>query len=175
MPDRRSATGGGGQQEAADGYFGPLGPARYMLITTFQPDGIPVSSHVHGVVHDGRAYFRAWDRSGTAQRLRHTDDVQVAPGRMPSLAVGPPLDAVARPLPGEEAGWVARELARKHPLQQRFLIPLVRRARRSQLAYYELLTYEAAASQVIRQEAARAPDRHLHPAGHGRNAGRPRA
>jgi PPOX class probable F420-dependent enzyme len=163
MPDQRSATGGGGQQEAADGYFGPLGSATYLLLTTFNPAGIPVSAHVHGMVAGGRAFFRAWDQSGTAMCLRHTDDVRVAPGRRPGLAVGPLLDAVARPLPGEEAGLVAQELARKYPLQQRFLIPLLRWLRRGQLAYYELLTYEAAASRDVAQEASLVAGRHARP------------
>jgi hypothetical protein len=68
---------------------------------------------------------------------------------MPGLTAGPALDAVARLLSGDEAGWVASKLARKYPLQQHFLIPLLRRMRRWQLAYYELLTYEAAASQDV--------------------------
>jgi hypothetical protein len=147
MPERRSATKGGSQHEATAGYFGPLRSARYMLLTTFQQDAIPVSRHVHGVVDGDRAYFRTWHQSGTAQRLRHTDDVQVTACLMPGLTVGPPLDAVARRLSGEEANRVARKLARKYPLQQRLLIPLLRRTRRWELAHYELLTYEAAASE----------------------------
>jgi PPOX class probable F420-dependent enzyme len=118
-----------------------------MLLTTFKPDGIPVSATVHGVVHDGRAYFRAWSRSGTVQNLRHTDEVQVAPYSL-GLRLAPPLDAIARLLPGEEASRVAGQLARKYPVQQRFLIPLLHRARRSQMVYYELVTYEAAAAMT---------------------------
>jgi PPOX class probable F420-dependent enzyme len=147
MPERRSATKGGSQHEVTTGYFGPLRSARYMLLITFQQDAIPVSSHVHGVVDGDRAYFRTWHQSGAAKRLRHTEEVQVTACLLPGLTVGPPLDAVARRLSGEEANWVAGKLARKHPLHQRFLIPLLRRTRRRQLAYYELLTYEAAASE----------------------------
>jgi len=149
MPDRRSTAKDASQHEATTDYFGPLRSARYMLLTTFKQDGIPVSTHVHGVVDGDRAYFRAWRQSGIAERLRHTDDVQVTACPMPGLTVGPPLDAVARLLSGEEASLVARKLALKYPLQQRFLIPLLRRTRRWQLAHYELLTYEAAASQDV--------------------------
>ena len=159
MPDRQSATQGGNQQEATDGYFGPLRSAKYMLLTTFKPDGIPVFKHVHGVVDGERAYFRAWYQSDTAKRLGHTDDVQVRACPLPGLTVGPPIDAVARLLPGEEASWVARKLACKYPLQQHFLIPLLHRTRRWQMAHYELLTYEAAASQDVCQEAPGIPDR----------------
>ena len=162
MPGRRSATKEGSQHEATAGYFGPLRSAKYVLLTTFQEDGIPVSTHVHGVVDGDRAYFRAWRQSGAAKRLRHTDDVQVTACPMLGLTVGPPLDAVARLLSGEEASWVARKLARKYPLRQRFLIPLLRRTRGWQLAHYELLTYEAAASQDLYAEASSHADRHVY-------------
>jgi PPOX class probable F420-dependent enzyme len=157
MPDQRSAIKRGNQQEATDGYFGPLRPAKHMLLTTFNTDGIPVSAHVHGIVDGERAYFRAWYQSDTAERLRRIDDVQVTACPMLGLTVGPPIDAVAQLLPGEEASSVARKLARKYPLQQHFLIPLLHRTRRWQMAHYELLTYEAAASQDVCPEAPGRP------------------
>jgi hypothetical protein len=152
MPDRQSATKGGSQHEATDGYFGSLRPAKYMLLTTFDHDGIPVSTHVRGVLDDDRAYFRAWRQSGTAKRLRHTDDVEVTACRMRGLTVGPRLDAVARPLPGGQASRVASKLASKYP-RQRYLISLLQRMLGWQLAHYELLSYEAAASQDTHREA----------------------
>lgn len=154
MPDLKSATKSSSQHEAAADYFGPLRSAKYMLLTTFRPDGIPVSTQVHGVVEGDRAYFRTWHQSGTAKRLRHTDDVQVTACRVPGLTVGPPLDAVARLLSGEEDSRVAGKLTRKYPLRQHLLIPLLRRTRRWQLAHYELLSYEAAASQETLPPAA---------------------
>ena len=157
MPDQRSATKRGNQQEATDGYFGPLRSAKHMLLTTFKTDGIPVSTHVHGIVDGERAYFRAWYQSDTAKRLRHIDDVQVTACPMLGLTVGSPIDAVAQLLPGEEASSVARKLARKYPLQQHFLIPLLHRTRRWQMAHYELLTYEAAVGQDVCPEAPERP------------------
>jgi PPOX class probable F420-dependent enzyme len=143
---RRSATKHGNQHEVTAGYFDPLRSARYLLLTTFREDSIPVSTHVHGLVEGDRAYFRTWHQSGAARRLRHTDDVQVTACSMPGLTVGAPLDAVARLLSGAEADSVAGKLARKYPLHQRFLVPLLHRIRRWQLAHYELLSYEAAVS-----------------------------
>ncbi len=146
MPDVRSATMGGSQQhEATAGYFGPLRSARYLLLTTFRPDAIPVSTRVPGVVDGDRAFFRVRHRSGTARRLRHTDDVQVTACPVPGLTMGLPLDAVARLLSGAEASRAAERLARKYRLRQHVLIPLLHRTRRWQLAYYELLSYAAAA------------------------------
>jgi uncharacterized protein len=158
MPDGQSTTSGDSQHEATAGYFGPLRSARYLLLTTFRHDAMPVFTHVHAVVEGDRAYFRVWRQSGTARRLRHTDAVQVTACPVPGMTVGPPLDAVARPLPGAEASWVAGKLARKYPLYQHVLIPLLHRTRRWQLAHYELLSYEAAASQDVRSEAFRRAD-----------------
>ena len=72
------------------------------------------------------------------RRLQHTDGVQVAPcGALGLWSYGPPLDAVARPLAGEEARRVAGELARKYPARP--LARLLRRAWRRRAVYYELL------------------------------------
>ncbi len=163
MSDRPSATESSYQEDAAGGgYFAPLALAKYMLLTTFKPDGIPVSAAVHGVVDGDRAYFRAWSQSDTVKNLRHTDEVQVAPctGAALGLRLAPPLDAVARRLlPGEEASRVAGKLARKYPVRQRFLIPLLHRTRRWQMVHYELLTYEAAAAITYDRGASGLPDR----------------
>ena len=162
MSDRPSATESSYQEDAADGgYFAPLASAKYMLLTTFKPDGIPVSAAVHGVVEGDRAYFRAWSQSDTVKNLRHTDEVQVAPcAALGLLSLAPPLDALARRLlPGEEASQVAGKLARKYPVRQRFLIPLLHRTRRWQMVHYELVTYEAEAAITYDRGASGLPDR----------------
>ena len=126
--------------DAADRYFAPLAKARYLLLTTFRPNGTPVSAPVQGIVDGDRAYFRVWSQSGPARRLRHTDGVQVAPcGAMGLVSYGPPLDAAARPLAGREASQVAGQLARKYPARRRSLTRLLQRARRRRLVHYELL------------------------------------
>ena len=129
------------REETADGnYFAPLAKARYLLLTTFKQKGTPVSAHVPGIAHGDRAYFRVWSRSGMVRRLQHIDGVQVAPcGALGLWSYGPPLDAAARPLAGEEAGRVAGELARKYPVRRRSLARLLQRARRRRPVYYELL------------------------------------
>ena len=131
----------GDREETGDGsYFAPLAKARYFLLTTFKQKGTPVSAVVQGVADGDRAYFRVRSRSGTARRLRHTDGVQVAPCRALGVwSYGPPLDAAARPLAGEEAGRVAGQLDRKYPVRHRSLAWPVHRAWRRRLAYYELL------------------------------------
>lgn len=157
MSDRTSATESSYHREATDGYFAPLATAKYMLLTMFRPDGIAVYTPVHGVVDGDRAYFRIRNESGTAQRLRQTGAVQVTACAVFGLVTfGPPLDAVTRLLPpsGEETSQVARKLARKYPLQQRLLTPLLPRTRRWQMVHYELLGGLHAEGSCPDQEAA---------------------
>jgi PPOX class probable F420-dependent enzyme len=131
----------GHREEPAGGRdFAPLAKARYLLLTTFKQKGTPVSAAVEGLVDGDRAYFRVRSQSGAARRLQHTEGVQVAPcGARGLWSYGPPLDAAALRLDGEEASRVAGQLARKYPLRRRSLARLLRRARNRQQAYYELL------------------------------------
>jgi PPOX class probable F420-dependent enzyme len=141
MADRTSPIGSGD--------FASLEAARYIMLTTFKPDGVPASAVVHGIAEDGRAYFRVWSHSGTARNLRHTREVQAAPCAMRGfVSLGPALDAVARLLPAGEAGQVAGKLARKYPFQQRFLMPLLRLGRRGEIVHYELVGCEAVAAET---------------------------
>lgn len=122
------------------GYFASLARGRYLMLTTFKPNGTPVSTPVQGMADGDRAYFRAWNRSGPVKRLRRTAAVQVTPCTALGLcSYGAPIGATARLLPAEEASRVAGNLARKYPLQQRLLIRLLRRTRRWPMLHYELL------------------------------------
>ena len=129
----------GSYDETAGGrYFEPLAKGRYLLLTTFKPKGTPVTSPVPGIVDGDRAYFGLWSQSGQARRLQHTDGVLVAPcGALGLWSHGPPLDAAARRLAGEEARRVAGRLASKYPARRRSR--LLQRTRRRRLVYYELL------------------------------------
>jgi uncharacterized protein len=126
-------------QEAADGYFSALAPARYVLLATFKWGRTPVSSPVRMVVQGDRAYFRAWSRSPTGKRLRRGSWVQAAPCTALGLyRYGPWLDATARLLAGEEADRAARKLAREHPGRLGGLASLAHRLRGARPAHYEL-------------------------------------
>jgi PPOX class probable F420-dependent enzyme len=126
-------------QEAADGYFSALVPAKYVLVTTFKWGRTPVSSPVRMMVQGDRAYFRAWSRSPAWKRLRHNNWVQVAPCTALGLyRRGPWLDATARMLAGEEAGRAAKRLAWEHLGRLGGLASLAHRLRGTQLVHYEL-------------------------------------
>ncbi len=114
---------------AAPGYFAPLADARYVVLTTFRRDGRAVPTPVHLVVSGGAGYFRTWDVSGKAKRLRHTPEVDVAPSTMRGRPTGPAIRATARLLDGPESGLAARLLADRHPIAHGWLIPWVHRRR----------------------------------------------
>ena len=159
MSDRQSITRTRDRREADSGYFAALEWARCMLLTTFERDGTPVSSPVRGVVDGDRAYFWAWSRSGSAQRLQHTDAVQVTPcSARGLLTYGPPLEATARLLPAAEADLAAGKLARRHPVQHRLLLPLLHRTRRRQMLHYELIADDPAGDRGQCPEGSRGPD-----------------
>jgi PPOX class probable F420-dependent enzyme len=107
------------------------------LLTTHRRDGSPVTTPVDVAVDGAHAYFRTWDASGKAKRLRRDPHVEVAP-RSHGHAIGEPVPAQARVLEGEEVARARRALHHKHPLRQGVLVPLMHRVRRWHTVHYEL-------------------------------------
>jgi len=140
-----ATAGDASAQEAADGYFSALAPAKHVLLTTFKWGRTPASSPVRMVVHGDRACFQAWSRSPASKRLRHNNWVQVAPCTALGLyRHGPWLDATARLLAGEEASQAASKLARQHPGRHGGLASLAYRLRGARPVHYELRPCEGA-------------------------------
>ena len=118
------------QQEA--GYFAPMSKAKYIQLTTFRRDGTPVATPVHIAAEPGVAdvaFFRTWDTTGKAKRLRHTAAVLVAPSTSRGRALGPAIRAEAHLLDGAASQHAARLLASKHPILHGRLIPWYHRRR----------------------------------------------
>ncbi len=111
------------------GYFAALSASKYMLLTTFRRDGRAVATPVHVVAEADRAFFRTWDISGKAKRLRHTPTVEVAPCSTRGRSRGPGVRARAVLLDGEASEQAARVLANKHPILHGRLIPWYHRRR----------------------------------------------
>jgi uncharacterized protein len=113
------------------GYFTPLATATYIRLITFRRDGRAVATPVHVVVTaDGaRAYFRTWDVTGKAKRIRHNAAVEVAPATFRGRPLGPDLKATARLLDGAESAQAAAMLAARHPVLHGRLIPWYHRRR----------------------------------------------
>ncbi len=111
------------------GHFASLSTSNYMLLTTSRRDGRTVATAVHVVAEGNVAYFRTWDVSGKAKRLRHTPLVEVAPCNFRGRGQGAAVRAKAVLLDGEASAQAARALARHHPFVQGRLIPWYHRRR----------------------------------------------
>jgi uncharacterized protein len=141
VSSRPSTTHSSGRESAQGGRFVPLESARYLLLTSFKQDGTPAAVPVRAVVDGDRAYFGVRDSSGTAKRLRRTDWVQVV--RCTGLGMvsfGPGVNAIARPLGGEEADRAAGRLPRERRARRNW----ARRVTGWQIVYYELRPDEVA-------------------------------
>jgi uncharacterized protein len=113
------------------GYFMPVATATYISLTTFRRDGRPVATPVHIVVTADRtkAYFRTWDVTGKAKRIRNNAGVEIAPATVRGRLLGPAIKASARLLHGAESQEAATMLAARHPILHGRLIPWYHRRR----------------------------------------------
>jgi uncharacterized protein len=125
---------------ASAGYFTPVATATYIRLTTFRRDGRSVATPVHVVVTaDGtKAYFRTWDVTGKAKRIRHTAAVEIAPATFRGRPLGPAIKASAWLLDGAESEQAAAMLAARHPVLQGRLIPWYHRRRGWVTQQYQL-------------------------------------
>jgi len=113
----------------AQGYFAALRGATYVQLTTFRRNGTAVPTAVHVVLGEDDAFFRTWNTTGKAKRIRHNPDVRVAPSTIRGRPRGPALPARAHLLDGEASDRAARLLASKHPILHGRLIPWYHRRR----------------------------------------------
>jgi PPOX class probable F420-dependent enzyme len=145
VPFRPSTTDRPGQHAAGSDKPAPLASAKYLLLTSFNRDGAALATPVRVLADGDRAYFRTSDTSGLSKRLRRTDWVQVSPCTVLGVCrTGPTVDATARLLTGDEAGWAGAQLAPNHPDWRRFLRSAARRVTGRQAVYYEVLPDDAA-------------------------------
>jgi uncharacterized protein len=145
VPSRPTTTDSSGHEAVRGGSFVTLESAQDLLLTSFKPDGTPMAVPVRVVVDGDRAYFGAWDASGTAKRLRRTGWVQVVRcTRLGMVSFGPKVNAMARLLAGEEARQAAGRLARQRPAWREAAGSLVSQVTGRQTRYYELRPDEAA-------------------------------
>jgi PPOX class probable F420-dependent enzyme len=111
-----------------------------VLLTTYKRDGTPVDTPV-SVAFDGeRVFFRSYDRAWKTKRLRRDPRVRVVPATFLGRPRGEAVSARATLLDGEEARTAARALARRHPVLQGSLVPLMHRLRHYRTMHYELHT-----------------------------------
>lgn len=121
-----------------------LANANTVVVNTFRRDGTPVPTAVNLVVRGDpktatKAYFRTWNTTGKAKRLRNDPRVEVAPSTFLGKATAEPLRATARLLePGDPAiAWARRAIPRKNKIMQP-LVPFMHRLAGRKTLYYEL-------------------------------------
>jgi uncharacterized protein len=115
-----------------------LGRQKTVLLQTRKRDGTWVGTAVSIVVRDGRAYFRTYDASGKAKRLRNFPDVKIAPSNWRGKATGPSVTGRVRLLDDDEAAPVRELLAAKYPVLQRRMVPAMHKRKGWKTLHYEL-------------------------------------
>jgi uncharacterized protein len=124
-----------------------------VLLTTYKRDGSGVGTPVNLAVEGGRAFFRTYDRSWKAKRLRRNQHVLVAPSTLRGAPTGDAVPGVARLLDGDEERHAAAKLREKHPVLHGLLVPLMHRARRYETLHYQFTpeAEDAADSRPLRR------------------------
>jgi uncharacterized protein len=126
-------------------YFEPIRRAGTIQLTTYKRDGTAVSTPVSLAFDANRAYFRSYDKAWKTKRLRRNPAVDVAAATFRGRVTGPHLPGTARLLDGDEARIAAKALARRHPVLQGILVPVLHRAMRYRTMHYELTRRDSAA------------------------------
>lgn len=109
------------------------------LLTTYHRDGITaVNTPVSIALHGDRLLFRAGQGSDTATRIADHPVVDLRTCTFWGEPTGTPLRGMVRPLEGDRAREAARVLQLRHPVLQRWALPLSHRLLRYQPLYYEL-------------------------------------
>ena len=109
-----------------------------VLLTTYRHDGTPVGTPINIAVDGDLAFVRTWDATWKLKRIRNNPEVEVAPCTVRGKPTGPAIRARARVLSGSESAHAGQALARKYPILQGFLVPLVHRLRGNKTMHIEL-------------------------------------
>jgi hypothetical protein len=112
--------------------------AKTILLTTYKRDGTAVGTPVSIAFEGDRAFFRSYHKAWKTKRLRNNPHVEFAAATLRGRPTGPPLQARAILLDGEQADIAAKALARRHRVLQGIVVPLAHRLLRYQTMHYEL-------------------------------------
>jgi uncharacterized protein len=116
----------------------PFVRQKTILLTTYRRDGTPVGTPVNVAVDGDRAFVRTWDTAWKVKRIRNNPEVEVAPSTVRGKPTGPAIRAHAKVLSGDESAYAGGALARKYPILQGLLVPLIHRLRRNETVHIEL-------------------------------------
>jgi PPOX class probable F420-dependent enzyme len=119
----------------------PFNRQKTVVLSTYRRDGTPVSTAVSIAVDGGHAYVRSFEQAWKTKRIRNNPDVMIAPATMRGAPTAPAVAAKARRLADDESRPAARALARKYPLLQGVMVPLMHRlgrAKTGRTVHFEL-------------------------------------
>ena len=112
---------------------------RTVSLTTFRRDGTPVATAVNMAVDGDRGYFRTWDTSGKAKRLRRDPRIRLAPCTFRGTPTGDAIPAIARPVQGAAADRARDLIEGKHEVLQGVLVHYGHRLTGRRTVYYEVV------------------------------------
>lgn len=95
-----------------DNPFGPVGTARYVLLTSFKKDGSPVSTPVWAALNNGNLYVSSEPNAGKVKRIRRNPDVTLQPCNVRGKTHGKIVKGTAVVL-DEAASVEARDVIRR--------------------------------------------------------------
>lgn len=108
-------------------------------LTTFRRDGTPLATAVNLAVDGDRAWFRTWDTSGKAKRLRRDPRVEIAPCTFRGRPTGVAVAARAHPVDGETAQRARQLIEGKHRVLQGLLVRYGHRLTGRRTVYFEVV------------------------------------
>lgn len=112
------------------------------LLTTYRGDGIQsVNTPVSIVVDGSRILFRTWEGSGKAERLRQRPVADLQPCTFRGEPLGKPTRGSVQLLDGDEAHHAAHQLGRRHPVLQRWAVPISHRLLRYRTLHYAFVPH----------------------------------
>jgi uncharacterized protein len=117
----------------------PFRRGKTILLKTFKRDGTAVGTPVNIAFVGERAFFRTWDTSWKAKRIRRNPEVEFAPSNVRGTPRGPAVAARARLLSGDEEETARSALRKSQPITHGMLVPLLHRLGRQHTVHYELL------------------------------------
>lgn len=115
-----------------DNPFGPVGTAKYVLLTTFRKDGTPVGTPLWAAFDDGKLYVWTVADSWKVKRIRRNPAVTLQPCNATGKPHGDVIDGTATILDDEGSERVRTLIKRKYSVQGRLVVTgsVLRRGRR---------------------------------------------
>ena len=106
---------------------------RYLNLTTFRKNGIPVVTTVWFAQANDTVYLWTAKTSGKVKRIRNNPTVQIMPSTHLGRPCGPGIEATARILPVGEQHTAQQLMDRKYGWQKRMFALIWRLQKREQI------------------------------------------